>query len=88
MDRGNRPHDVEGVALGAAGDQRVQPVLRREGLGDVGPATGERRNAPVGGIRGVGCLPGLMGAVEIAQAKVNQSDRRRWEIDQETAEPR
>jgi hypothetical protein len=29
-----------------------------------------------------------MGAVEIAQAKVNQSDRRRWEIDQETAEPR
>jgi hypothetical protein len=29
-----------------------------------------------------------MGAVEIAQAKVNESDRRRWEAEQETAEPR
>jgi hypothetical protein len=87
--RGNCPYDIEGVALGAAGDQCVQPILRRQGIGGVRPAARERSDAPLGGIRGVGCVPGLMGAVEVAQAKVNEPDRRRGgETEQETAEPR
>ena len=66
------------VALGAARDQRVQPVLGREGLGGVGSAAGESGNSPVGSIGCVGCVPGLMGAVEVAQAEVNETNRWRY----------
>ena len=65
-----------------------KPSCGAKRFGSVRPAARERCDAPLGGIRGVGCVPGLMGAVEIAQAKVNESDRRRWEAEQETAEPR
>jgi hypothetical protein len=87
VDCRNRPHDVKGVPFGTPGDQGVQPVLRREGFGCIRSATGECSNSPSGSIRGVRRVPGLMGAVEVAQAEVHESDRRRGETEQRAAEP-
>ena len=66
---------LEGVALGAAGDQGVQAVLRPEGIGGVAPAAGEGSDAPLVGVRAVRGVPGLMGSMKVADAEVNHPNR-------------
>ena len=66
---------LEGVALGAAGDQGVQAVLRRQRIGHAGPAAGEGGDAPLVGVGAVGGVPGLMGAMEVADTEVDDPDR-------------
>ena len=64
-------HDLRVVAVRAALDQCVEAVLRCEPLDEVGGATGERGDAPIGGIRRPRGVPGLMGAMERAEAEVH-----------------
>ncbi len=51
------------------------PSWGRESFDGVRAVAYERPHAPLGGIKGVGCVPGLMGAVEIGPAKVNEPGR-------------
>ena len=76
MNRRERADQLESVAS-APGDQGVEAVLRSEGVGGVTSATSEGGDAPLVGIRTVGCVPGLMGPGEVADTEVDHSDRRR-----------
>jgi hypothetical protein len=77
MNRGKRADDLERVAVCTARDQRIQAVLRCEVVGGVWSTTGERCNSPRGGIGSVRGVPGLMGAMKVAQTDVQEPYRRR-----------
>ncbi len=76
MHRDQGLEDREGVAVGAPGDQRVEAVLRCELLGGM---SGRRPvNAAIphsDGVRGVGGVPGLVGAVEVAETEMDDPHR-------------
>ena len=77
MNRGKRADDLERVAVCTARDQRIQAVLWCEVVGSVWPTPGERRNSPLRGIGSVRGVPGLMGAMKVAQTDVQEPYRRR-----------
>ena len=89
MHRNQGLEDRETISIGAAGDQGVEAVLRRELFGGIRPPAGERRDPPLGRVRGVRGVPGLMSAVEVAEAEVDEPHRSsRWEVTTGPAEPR
>ena len=77
MNRGKRADDLERVTVCTARDQRIQAVLWSRGRRRCRTAAGERRNAPRGGIGSVRGVPGLMGAMKVAQTDVQEPYRRR-----------
>ena len=74
-DRGDGRHDLGAVAVRGAHEQRVQPVLGGQLAGDGAAAAGEGGDAPLGGVRGVLGVPGLVGAEEVAGPEVGDPDR-------------
>ncbi len=69
VDAGEAVDHLEPVAVGGAGDQRVEAVLGGERVGQSAAAAGEGGDAPVARVRGVVGVPGLVGAEEVARAR-------------------
>lgn len=68
---GDGVDDFVGVALGGAGDERVDAVLLGELGCGVGAAPGEGDDAPV--VVGVLGVPGLVGAVECTESDMDDA---------------
>ena len=72
---GDAADHVEPVAVGGAGDQRVEAVLRGHRLGERGAASGEGGDAPLGRVGCVLGVPGLVSAEEVAETEMDQRHR-------------
>ena len=72
----DRGDDFERIAFRCGGDQRVDVALRVKFVDHSTGAAGESGDAPLGCVRCVFRIPGLMGAGEVADAQVDDADRR------------
>ena len=87
--RRNRPDHLELVAVDLPGDQGVEAVLGRQRLRRVGAPAGEGGDAPLRCVTRPGGVPGLVGAVEVAQTEMDDPDRRcRGSVGEGAAQPR
>lgn len=72
---GHAADDLEAVAVRGPADERVEPILKGHRVAEPGPATDEGSGAPVGRVRRVPGVPGLVGTEEVAQTEVDQRHR-------------
>ena len=77
MNRRECADQLESVSFAAAGDQGVEAVLRSQGIAPCRVARPVKAgDTPLVGIGAVGGVPGLMGAMEVADTEVDDPDRR------------